>query len=57
MLTSDPFMARPIGERAAETMTASGITASSGGVWSEPESSPATMRAVERPDEEPGNRT
>jgi hypothetical protein len=26
MLTSDPFMARPIGERAAETMTASGMT-------------------------------
>jgi hypothetical protein len=26
MLTSDPFMARPIGERAVETMTASGMT-------------------------------
>lgn len=24
---SDPFMARPIGERAVETMTASGMTA------------------------------
>ena len=26
MLTSDPLMARPIGERAVETMTASGMT-------------------------------
>jgi hypothetical protein len=28
MLTSDPFMARPIGERAVETMTASGMNRS-----------------------------
>jgi hypothetical protein len=39
-------MARPIGERAVETMTASGMTASSGGVWSGPESSLVTTRAA-----------
>jgi hypothetical protein len=51
MLTSDPFMARPMGERAVETMTASGMTAPSRVVWSGPESSRATMCAAQRPGE------
>jgi hypothetical protein len=55
MLTSDPFMARPIGERAVETMTASGMTAPRW-VWSRPESSPATIRAEQRLGAESGNR-